>query len=129
MAGASFPCSRERVLQCCSVGELQLRYLLLLPDYKVPGWGGLQTVSTELHTRHDEGKLLLPHSASSLLLQVVLSLACLALASAAPQQPYVDPEAGVPKPYSYAYAVADDYSKANFQKSESQDPNVRFLQT
>ena len=63
--------------------------------------------------------------ASSLLLQVVLSLACLALASAAPQQPYVDPEAGAPKPYSYAYAVADDYSKANFQKTESQDSNVR----
>ena len=90
------------------------------------GWGGLQTVSTELHTRHHEGKFLLPHSASSLLLQVILSLACLALASAAPQQPYVDPEAGVPKPYSYAYAVADDYSKANFQKTESQDSNVRI---
>ena len=90
------------------------------------GWGGLQTVRTQLHTSHHEGKLLLPHSASSLLLQVVLSLACLALASAAPQQPYVDPEAGVPKPYSYAYAVADDYSKANFQKTESQDSNVRI---
>ena len=118
---------REWVLQCCSVGELQLRYLSLIPDYKVAGWGGLQTVSTDLHTRHDEGKLLLPpYSASSLLLQIVLSLACLALASAAPQQPYVDPEAGVPKPYSYAYAVADDYSKANFQKTESQDANVRI---
>ena len=30
-----------------------------------------------------------------------------------------------PKPYSYTYAVADDYSKANFQKAESQDSNVR----
>ena len=29
-----------------------------------------------------------------------------------------------PKPYSYQYAVADDYSKANFQKAESQDANV-----
>ena len=31
-----------------------------------------------------------------------------------------------PKPYSYQYAVADDYSKANFQKAESQDANVRY---
>merc|ERR1711970_520364 len=26
-----------------------------------------------------------------------------------------------PQPYTYQYGVADDYSKANFQKAESQD--------
>merc|ERR1712029_33234 len=29
----------------------------------------------------------------------------------------------VPKPYSYQYGVADDYSKANFQHTEAQDGN------
>merc|ERR1712203_489615 len=28
-----------------------------------------------------------------------------------------------PKPYAYEYGVADDYSKANFKKSETQDAN------
>ena len=45
------------------------------------------------------------------------------------QAPYGKVPEEAPKPYTYQYAVADDYSKANFQKSESQDPNVRFLQT
>ena len=31
------------------------------------------------------------------------------------------------QPFTYQYGVADDYSKSNFQKSESQDPNVRIL--
>merc|ERR1711872_2298 len=30
---------------------------------------------------------------------------------------------GPPKPYSYQYGVADDYSKANFQKTEARDGN------
>ena len=40
--------------------------------------------------------------------------------------PYRDLEEGPPKPYNYQYGVSDDYSKANFQKTESQDGNVRF---
>ena len=51
---------------------------------------------------------------------------CLALASVAaalPQGAYKEVKE-IPKPYTYQYAVADDYSKANFQKSESQDSNV-----
>ena len=39
--------------------------------------------------------------------------------------PYGDLEEGPPKPYSYQYGVSDDYSKANFQKTESQDNNVK----
>ena len=49
---------------------------------------------------------------------LVLAVASVCLA----QKPYIDEE--VPKPYNYQYAVADDYSKANFQKTESQDANV-----
>ena len=49
---------------------------------------------------------------------LVLAVASVCLA----QKPYI--EDGVPKPYNYQYAVADDYSKANFQKTESQDANV-----
>merc|ERR1712180_468104 len=30
---------------------------------------------------------------------------------------------GVPEPYTYSYGVADDYSKSNFQASESGDAN------
>ena len=40
------------------------------------------------------------------------------------QKPYHEPEEP-PKPYTYQYAVADDYSKANFQKTESQDAQVK----
>merc|ERR1719384_2343531 len=36
-------------------------------------------------------------------------------AAPAPPQP--------PKPFAYQYGVADDYSKANFHKSETQDQN------
>ena len=28
-----------------------------------------------------------------------------------------------PQPYAYEYGVADDYSKANFEKTETQDAN------
>merc|ERR1712055_197838 len=36
-----------------------------------------------------------------------------------PPAPYAEKE--VPQPYAYEYGVADDYSKANFKKSETQD--------
>merc|ERR1712130_249804 len=36
--------------------------------------------------------------------------------------PYV-PEKLPPQPFAYEYGVADDYSKANFKKSETQDAN------
>merc|ERR1712130_862157 len=36
--------------------------------------------------------------------------------------PYV-PEKLPPQPFAYEYRVADDYSKANFKKSETQDAN------
>merc|ERR1712029_730881 len=47
----------------------------------------------------------------------------LALCLAQKPGPYQDLEEGPPKPYNYQYGVADDYSKANFQKSEAQDSN------
>merc|ERR1711913_13401 len=34
---------------------------------------------------------------------------------------YAAPDLAEPSPYTYTYAVADDYSKANFQQSESND--------
>merc|ERR1711892_248617 len=37
--------------------------------------------------------------------------------------PYGDLKEGPPKPYNYQYGVSDGYSKANFQKTESQDSN------
>merc|ERR1712025_956341 len=36
--------------------------------------------------------------------------------------PYVE-EKLPPQPYAYEYGVADDYSKANFKKTETQDSN------
>merc|ERR1712219_85190 len=36
--------------------------------------------------------------------------------------PYVE-EKLPPQPYAYEYGVADDYSKANFKKTETQDAN------
>lgn len=55
--------------------------------------------------------------------QVTLCLALASVAAALPQGAYKEVKE-IPKPYTYQYAVADDYSKANFQKSESQDSNV-----
>ena len=52
--------------------------------------------------------------------QVILCASVLALASSSPQKPYAEPQE-VPKPFAYQYSVADEISKANFQKSESQD--------
>merc|ERR1712226_118869 len=60
-------------------------------------------------------------------MQAFITLAMVAAASAAPQYaaaPVVHavaaPDLAEPSPYTYTYAVADDYSKANFQ-SESND--------
>merc|ERR1711936_547287 len=61
-------------------------------------------------------------------LQAFITLAMVAASSAAPQYaaaPVVHavaaPDLAEPSPYTYTYAVADDYSKANFQQSESND--------
>merc|ERR1712127_1066869 len=54
----------------------------------------------------------------------------MAAASAAPQYAapvlvakagYASPDLAEPSPYTYTYAVADDYSKAAFQQAESND--------
>ena len=54
--------------------------------------------------------------------QLISTLALVAAASAqyAPA-PHVVVEKEVPQPYAYEYGVADDYSKANFKKAETQD--------
>merc|ERR1739842_249539 len=59
-------------------------------------------------------------------MQTFITLALVAAASAAPQYaPVVHavaaPDLAEPSPYTYTYAVADDYSQANFQQSESND--------
>merc|ERR1711936_392725 len=61
-------------------------------------------------------------------MQAFITLAMVAASSAAPQYaaaPVVHavaaPDLAEPSPYTYTYAVADDYSKANFQQSESND--------
>merc|ERR1711936_656400 len=59
-------------------------------------------------------------------MQAFITLALVAAASAAPQYaPVVHavaaPDLAEPSPHTYTYAVADDYSKANFQQSESND--------
>merc|ERR1712072_936065 len=67
----------------------------------------------------------------SAIMQAFATLALVAVASAAPQYHpapvvhavagYAAPDLAEPSPYTYTYAVADDYSKANFQQSESND--------
>merc|ERR1711881_642527 len=60
-------------------------------------------------------------------MQAILSLALVAAATAAPQYAakpvvaYAADDLAEPSPYTYTYAVADDYSNANFQQSESND--------
>eukprot|EP00091_Calanus_sinicus_P025392 TRINITY_DN9672_c0_g1_i1.p1 TRINITY_DN9672_c0_g1~~TRINITY_DN9672_c0_g1_i1.p1 ORF type:complete len:108 (+),score=37.26 TRINITY_DN9672_c0_g1_i1:280-603(+) len=57
------------------------------------------------------------------------STICLCLLAAA----YATPQGGYaveklpPKPFNYQYGVSDDYSKANFQKTESQDANGNVI--
>merc|ERR1712088_842342 len=68
---------------------------------------------------------------SRLNMQAFTTLALVAVASAAPQYApapvvhavagYAAPDLADPSPYTYTYAVADDYSQANFQQSESND--------
>merc|ERR1711935_244974 len=64
-------------------------------------------------------------------MQAFITLALVAAASAAPQYAaapvvhavagYAAPDLAEPSPYTYTYAVADDYSKAAFQQAESND--------
>merc|ERR1712106_85049 len=55
-----------------------------------------------------------------------LCLCLAAVASAVPQGGYAV-EKLPPKPFNYQYGVSDDYSKANFQKTESQDSNGNVI--
>ena len=58
--------------------------------------------------------------------QLIVAFCITSLVAAQPQGPGpYGPEKFAPQPYSYQYGVADDYSKANFQKTESQDASVR----
>merc|ERR1712002_591545 len=61
-------------------------------------------------------------------MQAILSLALVAAATAAPQYAapvvhavHAAPDLAEPSPYTYTYAVADNYSNANFQQTESND--------
>merc|ERR1719191_2656608 len=58
--------------------------------------------------------------------KVILASALVAVAAAIPAAPGYGPapvEKLPPQPFAYEYGVADDYSKANFKKAESQDAN------
>ena len=62
---------------------------------------------------------------TNLSVQLIVAICSFYLVSAQPQGPGpYGPEKFAPQPYSYQYGVADDYSKANFQKTESQDANL-----
>merc|ERR1711936_234161 len=56
------------------------------------------------------------------MMKLISTLALVAVASAqyAPA-PVVKVVREIPQPYAYEYGVADDYSKANFRKTETQD--------
>ena len=58
--------------------------------------------------------------------QSIICLCLLAAAYGVPQGGYAV-EKLPPKPFNYQYGVSDDYSKANFQKTESQDANVSYV--
>merc|ERR1712021_78749 len=72
-----------------------------------------------------------PKSSHTVNMQAFITLALVAAASAAPQYAaapvvhavagYAAPDLAEPSPYTYTYAVADDYSKAAFQQAESND--------
>ena len=62
------------------------------------------------------------------MLQIFVASALVATAFAAGPPAYGAPAPYVeeklpPQPYAYEYGVADDYSKANFKKTETQDAN------
>ena len=52
----------------------------------------------------------------------IISLTTSLISSQYAPGPYVK-EKLAPQPFSYEYGVADDYSKANFKKTETQDAN------
>ena len=58
-------------------------------------------------------------------IDIFQSTLCLVAATYAVPQGGYAVEKLPPKPFNYKYGVHDDYSKANFQKTESQDANVR----
>merc|ERR1712128_368913 len=49
------------------------------------------------------------------------TLLAITAAQYAPAPAYHPVEKPAPQPYAYEYGVADDYSKANFKKAETQD--------
>ena len=51
---------------------------------------------------------------------IIVSIATSLASSQYAPAPYVE-EKLAPQPFSYEYGVADDYSKANFRKTETQD--------
>ena len=51
---------------------------------------------------------------------IIISLTTSLISSQYAPVPYVE-EKLAPQPFSYEYGVADDYSKANFKKTETQD--------
>merc|ERR1711884_559743 len=70
------------------------------------------------------GVSLEPHK----MFKIILASALVATAFAAGPPAYgapapYAPEKLPPQPYAYEYGVADDYSKANFRKTETQDAN------
>merc|ERR1712158_14220 len=70
------------------------------------------------------GVSLEPHK----MFKIILASALVATAFAAGPPAYGAPAPYVaeklpPQPYAYEYGVADDYSKANFKKTETQDAN------
>merc|ERR1712121_238804 len=56
------------------------------------------------------------------MLQVLIPSLFLLSVTSAQYAPYVEKELP-PQPYAYEYGVADDYSKSNFRKTETQDAN------
>ena len=90
----------------------------------------LHSVSLEPHKMFKVGSQSQPQLSFLLtsLLQIILASALVATAFAAGPPAYgapapYAPEKLPPQPYAYEYGVADDYSKANFKKTETQDAN------
>ena len=52
---------------------------------------------------------------------MMLQVAIISLAAPLVSSQYAPVEKLPPQPYSYEYGVADDYSKTNFKKTETQD--------